>query len=381
MQNSGAIETVLAQAGLCSDSVSGAISTPIFQTATYGHPELGKSTGYDYSRTSNPTRTVLENVLAELESGSKASAFSSGMAALSSLQVLFKPGDTILISDDLYGGTYRLFEQILKPWGLIPVYCDFSDVSKIVPLINSSVKGFFIETPTNPLMKITDIKKAADLAKSHGIITIVDNTFMTPYCQKPLSLGADVVIHSGTKFLAGHNDTLFGAVISKDISIAEKITFYQNSTGAIASPFDSWLAIRGIKTLSVRLDRAQANASKIAAWLQKRQGIKHVYFPGISTHPGRRTHFKQATGPGAVLSFRVADKKTVKRIINRVNCITYAESLGGVESLITYPLTQTHAAIPEKIRKTIGITDDLLRLSVGIENYRDLIADLDQAIG
>ncbi|NLD98681.1 MAG: PLP-dependent transferase [Fibrobacter sp.] len=381
MQHSGSIETVLAQAGLCSEPVSGAISTPIFQTATYGHPELGKSTGYDYSRTSNPTRAVLENVLAKLESGSKASAFSSGMAALSSLQVLFKPGDTILISDDLYGGTFRFFEQILKPWGLIPVYCDFSDVRKIVPLINSSVKGFFIETPTNPLMKITDIKKAADLARSHGIITIVDNTFMTPYCQKPLCLGADIVIHSGTKFLAGHNDTLFGAVISKDISIAEKIAFYQNSTGAIASPFDSWLAIRGIKTLSVRLDRAQANASKIAAWLQKRQGIKQVYYPGISTHPGRRIHNKQATGPGSVISFRVTDKKTVKRIINRVNCITYAESLGGVESLITYPLTQTHAAIPEKIRKTIGITDDLLRLSVGIENYRDLIADLDQAIG
>ncbi|HEX3018978.1 MAG TPA: aminotransferase class I/II-fold pyridoxal phosphate-dependent enzyme [Chitinispirillaceae bacterium] len=381
MQHSGAIETVLAQAGLCSDSVSGAISTPIFQTATYGHPELGKSTGFDYSRTSNPTRTVLENVLAELETGIKASAFSSGMAALSSLQALFKPGDTILISDDLYGGTFRLFEQIFKPWDLKPVYCDFSDIRKIIPLIDSSVKCFFIETPTNPLMKITDIKKAAGLARSHNILTIVDNTFMTPYCQKPLCLGADIVIHSGTKFLAGHNDTLFGAVISKDISIAEKIAFYQNSTGAIASPFDSWLAIRGIKTLAVRLDRAQANASKIAAWLQKRHGIKQVYFPALSTHPGRLTHYRQSAGPGAVISFRVADKRTVKKIINKVDCITFAESLGGVESLITYPLTQTHEAIPEKIRKTIGITDDLLRLSVGIESYKDLIADLDQAIG
>lgn len=381
MPNSGAIETVLAQAGLCSEPVTGAISTPIFQTATFGHPELGKSTGFDYSRTSNPTRTVLEETLAELEGGVKASAFSSGMAALSSLQVLFKPGDTLLISDDLYGGTFRLFEHIFKPWNLRAVYCDFSNISKIIQHIDSTVKGFFIETPSNPLMKITDIKKAVELARSHNILTIVDNTFMTPYCQKPLCLGADIVVHSGTKFLAGHNDTLFGAVVSKDMAIAEKISFYQNSTGAVASPFDCWLAIRGMKTLAVRLDRAHSNASKIAAWLQKHQDIRQVYFPGLKTHPGRQIHLRQASSPGAVISFRVTNRKKIRRIINKVHHITYAESLGGVESLITYPLTQTHAAIPEKIRKSIGITDDLLRLSVGIENYKDLIEDLKQAIG
>jgi cystathionine beta-lyase/cystathionine gamma-synthase len=381
MSQPASIETILSHAGLCTDSTTGAISTPIFQTATFGHPELGKTTGFDYTRTANPTRTVLEKVLSELECGAGSSVFSSGMAALTSLQVLFKPGDVILISDDLYGGTFRLFEEVFKPWGLIAVYCDFSNINNVKSLLKPEVKAFFIETPTNPLIKITDITKAVEVARKQNITVIVDNTFMTPYCQKPLLLGADIVVHSGTKFLAGHNDTLFGAVICRDSEIAAKIACYQNSTGAIASPFDSWLAIRGIKTLALRLDRAQENASKIATWLSGRNQITHVYFPGLKSHPDRKVHFKQASGPGAIISFRVADKRLVKRIINKVECITFAESLGGVESLITYPWTQTHAAIPESIRKKIGITEDLLRLSVGIENYCDLLADLDQAIG
>jgi cystathionine beta-lyase/cystathionine gamma-synthase len=381
MVKPASIETILSHAGLCTDSTTGAISTPIFQTATFGHPELGKTTGYDYTRTANPTRTVLEKVLSELECGAGSSVFSSGMAALTSLQVLFKPGDVILISDDLYGGTFRLFEEVFKPWGLIAKYCDFSDINNVKSLLKPEVKAFFIETPTNPLIKITDISKAVEIARKQNITVIVDNTFMTPYCQKPLLLGADIVVHSGTKFLAGHNDTLFGAVICGDKEIAAKIACYQNSTGAVASPFDSWLAIRGIKTLALRLDRAQENASKLATWLSGRIQITQVYFPGLKSHPDRKIHFKQASGPGAIISFRVADKRLVKRIINKVECITFAESLGGVESLITYPWTQTHAAIPESIRKKIGITEDLLRLSVGIENYRDLIADLDQAIG
>jgi cystathionine beta-lyase/cystathionine gamma-synthase len=381
MRKPASIETILSHAGLCTDTTTGAISTPIFQTATFGHPELGKTTGFDYSRTANPTRTVLEKVLAELEGGAGSSMFPSGMAALTSIQVLFKPGDVILISDDLYGGTYRLFEEVFKPWGLIAVYCDFSDVNIIKSMLKPEVKAFFIETPTNPLMKITDIAKAVEIARKRNIKVIVDNTFMTPYCQKPLLLGADIVVHSGTKFLAGHNDTLFGAVICRDAENAANIACYQNSTGAITAPFDSWLAIRGIKTLALRLDRAQENASKIAEWLIGRSQITHVYFPGLKSHQGRKIHFKQASGPGAVISFRVKDKRLVKRIINNVEYITFAESLGGVESLITYPWTQTHAAIPEHIRKKIGITEDLLRLSVGIENYSDLIADLDQAIG
>jgi cystathionine gamma-synthase len=375
-----AIETVLSHAGLLSDISTGAISTPIYQTATFGHPALGQSTGYDYSRTNNPTRKVLENVLARLECGVAASTFASGMAAITSLQVLFKPGDKIVISDDLYGGTYRLFEKIFKPWGLQTEYLDFSDFEKVKKLTDTQIRAFFIETPTNPLMKIIDLKKTIAFAKSKKILTIIDNTFMTPYCQRPLSLGADIVVHSGTKYLSGHNDTLFGAVISGNAAIAEKIAFTQNATGGIVSPFDSWLAIRGIKTLAVRIDRAQKNATTVAHWLTKRKGIRQVYFPGLPSHPGRKTHFGQASGPGAIISFRLTDKKAVRRIINKVKTITFAESLGGVESLITYPVMQTHADIPESLRKRIGITDDLLRLSIGIENCNDLIADLDNAI-
>jgi cystathionine beta-lyase/cystathionine gamma-synthase len=375
------IETLLAHAGLCSDEKTGAISTPIYQTATFGHPSLGQSTGYDYSRTSNPTRDVLEKLLAELESGARASTFGSGMAAISSLLILFKPGDTILISDDLYGGTYRLFEKVYKPWGLIPRYVDFTDTKAILSAIDNTVKAFFIETPTNPLIKITDLRKVIKIASSNSILTIVDNTFMTPYCQRPLELGADVVVHSGTKYLSGHNDTLFGVVVSKSKEVAEKIAYMQNASGGILSPFDSWLALRGLKTLAVRLDRSQENASKIATWLTKRNGVKEVYFPGLASHPGRKIHFSQASGPGAMISFKVKGKAQIKRIINSVNVITYAESLGGVESLITYPVTQTHAEIPESLRKKIGITDDLLRFSAGIENVKELIDDLDQAIG
>jgi cystathionine beta-lyase/cystathionine gamma-synthase len=243
------------------------------------------------------------------------------------------------------------------------------------------VRALFIETPTNPMMKITDLRKVISFAHSRNILVIVDNTFMTPYCQRPLLLGADIVVHSGTKFLSGHNDTLFGTVVSREKEVAEKIAFIQNATGAIVSPFDSWLALRGLKTLAVRIDRAQENAVKVAKWLTKRIRVQKVYFPGLSTHDGYRTHIKQATGPGAIISFRLTGKSAAHRVINSVKTITYAESLGGVESLITYPVSQTHADIPLLQRNRIGITDDLLRLSVGIEHSSDLIDDLDQAIG
>jgi cystathionine gamma-synthase len=381
MSSSQAIETILSHAGLLTDPSTGAISTPIYQTSTFGHPQLGQTTGFDYSRTANPTRCVLEKVLAQLECGIGASTFASGMAAITSLQALFRPGDKILVSDDLYGGTYRLFEKIFKPWGLETEYLDFSNIANVKKLTTKQVRAFFIESPTNPLMKIADIKKISQFAKGQDILVIIDNTFMTPYCQQPLLLGADIVLHSGTKYLAGHHDTLFGAVISKDRAIAEKIAFTQNATGGVVSPFDSWLALRGIKTLAVRLDRAQENAVKIARWLTKRDGVTEVYFPGLPSHKGRKTHFEQASGPGATISFRLTSKKAAHRVINNVKVITFAESLGGVESLITYPVTQTHADIPEAVRKKIGIADDLLRLSIGIENEKDLIADLDQAIG
>ena len=379
--DSKSIETLLSHAGLCSDSSTGAISTPIYQTATFGHPKLGESTGYDYSRTANPTRSVLEKTLAELECGVAASTFASGMAAITSCISLFKPGDKVLLSDDLYGGTYRLFEKVAKPWGLDADYLDFSEISAIKNQTTPNVRAFFIETPTNPMMKITDLRKVISFAHSRNILVIIDNTFMTPYCQRPLQLGADIVVHSGTKFLSGHNDTLFGTVVSREKEIAEKIAFIQNATGAIVSPFDSWLALRGLKTLAVRIDRAQENAAKIAKWLLKRKGVQAVYFPGLSTHAGYRTHIKQSTGPGAMISFRLTNKTAAHRVINSVKTITFAESLGGVESLITYPVSQTHADIPLLQRNRIGITDDLLRLSVGIENCSDLINDLDQAIG
>jgi cystathionine gamma-synthase len=324
---------------------------------------------------------VLEKVIADLEGGVAASAFASGMAAITALQVLFKPGDKILISDDLYGGTFRLFEKVFKPWCLKAEYCDFSDLDSVKKAIDPSVRAFFIETPTNPLMKIADLKKAAKIARSRNILTIVDNTFMTPYCQRPLELGADIVVHSGTKFLSGHNDTLFGVVVSKSPELVEKIAFIQNATGGIVGPFDSWLALRGIKTLGVRIDRAQVNASKIAVWLQRNKRVKQVYFPGLAAHPGSRIHDKQASGPGAVISCRFTGKNIARKVINGVRVITFAESLGGVESLITYPTSQTHADIPESCRRSIGITDDLVRLSIGVENADDLIADLEQAIG
>ena len=376
------IETALSHAGLLTDLVTGAISTPIYQTATFGHPGLGRSTGFDYSRTANPTRSVLEKTLAELEGGFSASAFASGMAALTALQGLFSPGDKILVSNDLYGGTFRLFEKIFRPWNIQTEFLDFSDLNAVKAAAKQApIRAFFIESPTNPLMKITDLRKIASIARSRRILVIVDNTFMTPYCQRPLDLGADIVVHSGTKFLAGHNDVLFGAVISKKADIAEKISFTQNATGGILSPFDSWLAIRGIKTLAVRMDRAQDSAGKIARWLTKHKKVKRVYYPGLPTHPGYQAHRRQACGPGAIVSFELVDRNIARRTINRVEVITFAESLGGVESLITYPITQTHADIPAAIREKIGITENLLRLSVGIDHVDDLIDDLKLAIG
>lgn len=375
------IETKLAHAGLLADKYTGAISTPIYQTATFGHPSLGHSTGFDYTRTANPTRTVLERVLADLEGGVAASTFASGMAAITSIQALFKPGDKILVSDDLYGGTFRLFEKCFKPWGLDAEYCDFSDVNNLKKQVNHTVRAFFIETPTNPLMKITDIRKLSKLAQLNDILLIVDNTLMTPYCQRPLELGADIVVHSGTKYLSGHNDTLFGAVVSRTKKVAEKIAYTQNATGGIVSPFDSWLALRGIKTLAIRMDRAQENAARIAKWLKVNRSVSEVYFPGLTTHPGHKTHLGQSSGSGAMISCRFTSKKAAQKVINKVKVITFAESLGGVESLITYPTSQTHADIPESCRKSIGITDDLVRLSVGIENIDELIEDLRQAIG
>ena len=373
------IESILAQAGVLRDETFGALSTPIYQTATFRHPSFGVSTGYDYSRTSNPTRKVLEDTIAVLENGNSTFAFSSGMAAISAVLSIFKTGDHIIISDDLYGGTYRIFESVFSNFGLKSDYVNTSSIEEISSKINPSTKAVFIETPTNPMMKITDIKAVAAFAKKNNLLTIVDNTFMTPYYQKPLDLGADIILHSGTKYLSGHNDILCGFAVVKDYGLSEKIAFIQNAVGAVLSPNDSWLALRGLKTLAIRLERSQENALRISEWLCGNNLVSRVYYPGDSSHEGYAVHRTQSTGSGSMVSFRVRDGLFAEKIINNVRLICFAESLGGVESLITYPYIQTHGAIPEEIRKRNGITDDLLRLSVGIEDVDDLITDLNNA--
>jgi len=375
------IDTKVVHGGKCYDPLTGAVSFPIYQSATFRHPGLNQTTGYDYSRLQNPTREEVENTLAYLENGSFAFAFSSGMAAVSTVLSLFSPGQHIVVSDDLYGGTYRLFEEIYKKYGIEFSYVDTSKIKEVEASIKENTAAIFIETPSNPTMKVGDIKLIADLAKKSNILTIVDNTFFTPLFQKPLDLGADIVVHSATKYLGGHNDTLAGFVVVNDINLADRIKLIQKSVGAVLSPFDSWLILRGIKTLSVRLLKQQENAITIAKWLKNNHKVERVYYVGLPEHEGYETSKKQATGFGAMLSFTVKDEALVEKILERVKLIMFAESLGGVETLITYPIVQTHSAIPKEIRDRIGVNEKLLRLSVGIENAEDIINDLEQAMG
>jgi len=359
---------------------TGAISVPIFQSATFAHPGIGQSTGFDYSRSQNPTREYLEQTVAKLEGGLDAIAFSSGMAAITTLMELFSPGDHIIASDDLYGGSHRLFSHISVKNGLNFDYADTTDVNTVRRYIRPETKAVFIETPTNPMMRVTDIETIARLCRLYGILLIVDNTFLTPYFQKPLLLGADIVLHSGTKYLGGHNDTLAGFLVVSDQTLSERLRFLCKTIGACLSPFDSWLLIRGIKTLPVRMERQQETAFRIARWLLEQKQVKAVYYPGLPEHPGYEISRKQATGFGAMLSFQVDSRETACRLLERVSLIQYAESLGGVESLITYPMLQTHADIPEEEREAKGIGECLLRLSVGLESANDLIEDLSQAL-
>ena len=357
----------------------GSVSFPIYQTATYAHPAVGNSTGFDYSRLQNPTREQLEKVVCQLEGGSDAFALSSGMAAISLMMELFNPGDHIIADSDLYGGSIRLFDNVSAKNGIsfTRVNCATENLEA---LIKPETKAIYIETPTNPMMNVTDISKTAQLAKRHGLLLIVDNTFMSPYFQNPLALGADIVIHSGTKYLAGHNDTLAGFIVTNRKDIQEKLRFLIKTTGAGLAPFDSWLVLRGIKTLSIRMEKAQENAAKIAEWLKTQKSVVRVIYPGLAEHPGHEVMKKQARGFGAMLTFQTDTTEQALSVLNHVKLIQYAESLGGVESLITYPTTQTHADVPEEIRLKNGITPATLRLSVGIENVDDLINDLKQAM-
>jgi len=374
------ITTRLVHTGVRSEKVTGSISCPIYQVATFQHPALGESTGFDYSRTINPTRKVLEEAIAQLEGGVRGFAFSSGMAAITTVLALLKSGDRIIVSDDLYGVTYRLFNQILSRFGLIPDYVDTSDLASVAAGIKTATRAIFIETPTNPLMKISDIRAIAHLAKERHLLTIVDNTFMTPYLQNPLELGADIVIHSASKFLGGHNDLLAGLVAVGSQTLGEDLFFLQNSIGAVLDPWDCWLLMRGMKTLALRLEKQQENAGRIATWLVSQRYVRRVYFPGLSSHPGYEINRSQARGHGAMISFELDTHERVKEVLRRAKIILFAESLGGVETLITFPETQTHSDIPEEIRARLGINNRLLRLSVGIEDVNDLIDDLRQAL-
>lgn len=353
----------------------GAISYPIYQTATYAHPGVGQSTGYDYSRLQNPTREHLEKVVAGLEGGIDAFALSTGMAAISLLMELFEPGDHVIAEEDLYGGSIRLFDNISKKnhYDISYVNCSGEDVE---PYIRENTKAIYLETPTNPMMRVSDIAKIAQAAKRHNCLLIVDNTFLSPYFQNPLALGADIVIHSGTKFLGGHNDTLAGFIVTNNEAVRERLRFLIKTTGAGLAPFDSWLILRGIKTLGIRMERAQQNAIEIADWLKEQPAVTAVYYPGLKEHPGYDIMKKQARGFGSMLTFNVDTKEHAKKILANVRLIRFAESLGGVETLITYPVTQTHADVPEEVRLKNGITPCTLRLSTGIEDCKDLIAEL-----
>lgn len=356
----------------------GAISYPIYQTATFAHPAVGESTGFDYSRLQNPTRERVEKMVAALEGGTDGFAFSSGMAAISALMEMFRPGDHLIIDADLYGGSIRLFDHISRKNGIefTRVNCNEEDLESF---ITDRTRAVFIETPTNPMMNVTDIRELAKITKKHELLFIVDNTFLSPYFQNPLKSGADIVVHSGTKFLGGHNDTIAGFVVTNDEAVSENLRFIIKTTGAGLSPFDSWLILRGIKTLAVRMERAQENAIMLSRWLKEQKAVNRVIYPGLSSHPGYEIMKKQCSGFGTMITFEVISKNAALTILKNVRLISFAESLGGTETLITYPITQTHADVPEEVRQKNGITDRILRMSVGIEKIDDIIADLNDA--
>ncbi|SDH08421.1 cysteine synthase /cystathionine gamma-synthase [Alteribacillus persepolensis] len=357
------IETNLVQIGNNQDEKTGAVSAPVYFSTAYRHAGIGQSTGYDYSRTKNPTRDILENAIASLENGRQGFALSSGMAAIQTLFAIFESGEEILASQDLYGGTYRLFEEGWKHWGVSINYGDPRDIEQFEQQVTEKTRALFIETPTNPLMQQADLYALSDIARKHNLLLIVDNTFYTPILQKPLDMGADIVIHSASKYLGGHNDVIAGLIVAKDESICERIAAFHNGMGTILAPLDSWLLMRGMKTLSLRMEKHTENAKAVAAYLEDHDKIADVLYPG----------------KGGMLSFRVKDEEWVDTLLQELRLITFAESLGGVESFITYPATQTHADVPEEVRMANGVDNRLLRFSVGIEHAEDLIADLDQA--
>ena len=361
---------------------TGAISQPIYLSATYRHPGFGQSTGYDYGRVANPTRDKLEQTVAELERGQRCWALSSGMAAINLIIHSFSPGDHILLSEDLYGGTVRIANDIYSLYVLEFEYVDTSDNELVAKHIRPNTKGIFIETPSNPMMLISDIAALANLAHKNNAILIVDNTFLSPHFQKPLALGADVVVHSGTKYLCGHNDIIAGVIIlkDKDTPLCQKLELLVKSEGPNLSPMDAWLMLRSLKTLGLRVERQAENALAMAKWLREQPQVTEVFYVGLPDHPGYALQQKQATGNGSMISFKVTSPELAKAVLGRLKLIAFAESLGGVESLLTYPIAQTHAEMPKEMLAKTGLDDKLLRFSVGIEDLEDLIADLKQAL-
>lgn len=374
------IESALIHGGIYGDPQTGAVNVPIYQTSTYEQKGLGQNTGWEYSRTGNPTRAALEALIAELEHGKAGFAFGSGMAAITAVLSLFRSGDRILISSNVYGGTFRVLDRIFRNFGIAYSIEDTTDITALEPKMTPEVKAILVESPANPLLTVTDLAAVAKLAKKHGILSIVDNTFMTPYLQRPIELGTDIVIHSATKYLGGHSDLVAGLVVVNDKALADRLAFIQNATGGVLGPFDSFLLIRGIKTLGVRLDRHVENAETLARFLIAHKAVKRVYYPGLPDAQGYEINKRQAKNGGAMISFELKENHDIKTFFSSLRLIALAESLGGVESLVCHPASMTHASIPYEIRQKVGITDGLIRLSVGIENVADLKADLENAI-
>lgn len=360
---------------------TGASSIPIYQASTFAQKDPVKFGQYKYGRSSNPTREALEHAMAVMEGGSHAFAFASGMAAISSVLMLFKPRDHIIVTEDVYGGTYRVLDEVFKRWELHYTFTDVTDEAKIRAAIRPKTKAIFIETPSNPILKITDLAATARLAKEKDLLTIIDNTFMSPFLQRPIEFGFDIVIHSATKFLGGHSDVIAGVTVTRSKELAALLRQIQTGFGAILGPMDSWLLLRGIKTLAVRMEAQQRSAEKIADWLVSQPGIARVYYPTLEGHPGREVHLRQSYGGGAVVSFELSDGDKAKKFLRSVKLPLLAVSLGGVDSILSYPATMSHSAMPPAERAARGISDALVRLSVGLEAADDLIADLEQALG
>ena len=374
------INSLLIHGGVDGDVTTGAVNVPVYQTSTYKQDGLGKNRGWEYSRTGNPTRDALEKLIADLEGGSYGFAFASGLAAINTVLSLFKSGDKLIVSDNIYGGTFRILDNVFKNFNITYKIVNTSDLSAVEAAIDPDVKAVYVESPANPLLTVTDIAEVAKISRKYNKLLIVDNTFLTPYLQRPLELGADIVVHSATKYLGGHSDVVSGLAVVNTKELAEQIAFIQNSTGGVLAPFDSFLLIRGIKTLAVRMDRHVYNAEKAAAFLESNKAVKNVYYPGLESSQGYEVNRRQAKNGGAMISFELNENYDIKKFFESLELVSLAESLGGVESLVCHPATMTHASIPADIRKKVGITDGLIRLSVGIENIDDIIADIAHAI-